>query len=392
MGYVPKHARSSVLRALSVMSVVTGLSGVGAGLALADANDKSSAENRDGRGTNGRVSPIVIGHRGASGYRPEHTLASYRLAIDLGADFIEPDCVSTRDGRLVARHENEISGTTDVADHPEFAARKATKTIDGTAITGWFTEDFTLAEIKTLRAKERLPAVRPINATFDGEFEIPTLEEVIELAQTETKKRGRTIGVYPETKHPTYFQSIGLPLEEPLVKILHTAGYRDRRHPVFIQSFETKNLRKLRGLTRLRLVQLVDASGAPYDLKAAGETTTYADLVTKQGLARVAQYADGVGAHKNLLVPRDSTQKLLAATTVIADAHAQGLVVHSWTFRAENQFLPLDYRVGDPSDPAYPNVRGDLQEEVKLFIGLGLDGLFSDNPDIAVAARAGLGL
>ncbi|MEY4579175.1 MAG: hypothetical protein RL701_3878, partial [Pseudomonadota bacterium] len=348
MGYVPKHARSSVLRALSVMSVVTGLSGVGAGLALADANDKSSAENRDGRGTNGRVSPIVIGHRGASGYRPEHTLASYRLAIDLGADFIEPDCVSTRDGRLVARHENEISGTTDVADHPEFAARKATKTIDGTAITGWFTEDFTLAEIKTLRAKERLPAVRPINATFDGEFEIPTLEEVIELAQTETKKRGRTIGVYPETKHPTYFQSIGLPLEEPLVKILHTAGYRDRRHPVFIQSFETKNLRKLRGLTRLRLVQLVDASGAPYDLKAAGETTTYADLVTKQGLARVAQYADGVGAHKNLLVPRDSTQKLLAATTVIADAHAQGLVVHSWTFRAENQFLPLDYRVGDP--------------------------------------------
>src|ERR1043165_9306230 len=195
--------------------------------------------------------PLVIGHRGASGYRPEHTLASYTLAFELGADFIEPDLVSTRDGHLVARHENDITGTTDVSSHLEFAARKATKVVDGVSITGWFTEDFTLAELKTLRARERLPALRPQNATFDGQFEIPTFEEVIALAQREGQRRHRVIGIYPETKHPTYFQGIGLSLEEPLVRTLNASGLGDKRDAVFIQSFEVHNLQKLNRMTRL---------------------------------------------------------------------------------------------------------------------------------------------
>jgi glycerophosphoryl diester phosphodiesterase len=338
------------------------------------------------------VAPIIIGHRGASGYRPEHTLASYEVAIDLGADFIEPDVVSTRDGQLVARHENDISGTTDVANHPEFASRKATKTIDDVSVTGWFTEDFTLAELKTLRAKERLPDLRKQNTAFDGKFEIPTLEEVIKLAQTESKKRGRTIGVYPETKHPSYFQSIGLPLESNLVRVLEAAGYRDRTDPVFIQSFEVSNLQKLRGVTRVRLVQLVDTTGAPYDAVAAGQTLKSADMVTPVGLATIAKYADAVGLNKNWIVPRDVNQKLLAPTTVIGDAHACNLIVHAWTFRAENSFLPADFRIGNPNDAQFQAARGDFQEELKLFYSLGLDGVFSDQPDVAVAARTGLGL
>ncbi|QLQ38039.1 glycerophosphodiester phosphodiesterase [Micromonospora robiginosa] len=328
--------------------------------------------------------PLVIGHRGASGYRPEHTLESYRLAIRQGADFIEPDLVSTKDGVLVARHENEISGTTDVAGHPEFATRKATKTIDGVAVTGWFTEDFTLAELKTLRAKERLPQVRVTNAAFDGRFEIPTFQEVVDLARTESKARGRTIGVYPETKHPTYFASIGLALEEPLVAALRRNRLTHRNDPVFVQSFETANLRKLDTMIDVRLVQLMDATGAPYDLTAAGDRRTYADLATAAGLAWVSRYADGVGLNKNLIVPRDTAGRLLAPTPVIRDAHRLNLVVHAWTFRAENQFLPLDFRLG-----ADPNARGDITSEYELFFGLGLDGVFADQPDTAVAARAG---
>jgi glycerophosphoryl diester phosphodiesterase len=333
--------------------------------------------------------PIVIGHRGASGYRPEHTLASYQLAIELGADSIEPDLVSTSDGRLVARHENEISGTTNVADKPEFAARRTTKVIDGVSVTGWFTEDFTLAELKTLRAKERLPAVRPLNTRFDGQFEIPTLEEVIALAQSESKRLCRTISIYPETKHPSYFQYLGLALEEPLVKALHAAGYRSKDAPVFIQSFEVANLKKLNRMTKVPLVQLLnEAALRPWDFTVAGDTRSYGDLATPAGLKEVARYADGVGATKNLIVPRDATGKLLAPTTLIDDAHKVGLIVHSWTFRAENQFLPLDFRLGTPGTPSYPSERGDLQKEVALFLGLGLDGMFSDNPDIAVAARS----
>jgi glycerophosphoryl diester phosphodiesterase len=333
--------------------------------------------------------PIVIGHRGASGYRPEHTLASYQLAIELGADSIEPDLVSTSDGRLVARHENENSGTTNVADKLEFAGRRTTKVIDGVSVTGWFTEDFTLAELKTLRAKERLPAVRPQNTRFDGQFEIPTLEEVIALAQSESKRLCRKISIYPETKHPSYFQYLGLSLEEPLVKALHAAGYKSEDAAVFIQSFEVANLKKLNRMTRVPLVQLLNEAGLqPYDFVVAGDPRKYGDLATPAGLKEIARYADGVGATKNLIVPRDSTGKLLAPTTLIDDAHKAGLIVHAWTFRAENQFLPLDFRLGTPGSPNYPNERGDLQKEVALFFGLGLDGMFSDNPDIAVASRA----
>ncbi len=328
--------------------------------------------------------PLVIGHRGASGYRPEHTLESYRLAIRQGADFIEPDLVSTKDGALVARHENEISGTTNVKDHPEFADRKATKTIDGVEVTGFFTEDFTLAELKTLRAKERLPGVRVANTAFDGKFEIPTFQEVLDLARTESKARGRTIGVYPETKHPSYFASIGLSLEEPLVATLRQNGLTHRGDPVFIQSFETANLRKLDRMIDVRLIQLMDATGSPYDFTAAGDRRTYADLASAAGLHWVAGYADGIGLHKNLIVPRDAAGKLLAPTTVIRDAHQEKLLVHAWTFRAENQFLPADYRIG-----ADPNARGDITSEYELFFGLGLDGVFADQPDTAVAARAG---
>jgi glycerophosphoryl diester phosphodiesterase len=218
--------------------------------------------------------PVVIGHRGASAHRPEHTLLSYEAAIAMGADYIEPDLVSTKDHILVARHENDITGTTDVAAHPEFADRRTTKTVDGRPITGWFTEDFTLAELKTLRAKERVPDLRPDNTAFDGVAEIPTFEEVVRLAQ----RHG--VGVYPETKHPTYFDSIGLSLEEPLLDILNANHVRK----VYIQSFETANLRELRKKTRLPLIQLITFGGAPYDWVAAGDQRTYDDMVKPEGL------------------------------------------------------------------------------------------------------------
>ncbi|HEU4731539.1 MAG TPA: glycerophosphodiester phosphodiesterase [Kofleriaceae bacterium] len=380
------HRRRLTTAAASIAAL-----GLAAGLAptaIPAAHADSHATDRAGACS--LVPPIVIGHRGTAGYRPEHTLASYQLAIDLGADFIEPDLVSTRDGHLVARHENDISGTTDVASHPEFASRKATKVIDGVPITGWFTEDFTLAELKTLRARERLPALRPQNATFDGRFEIPTFEEVIELARREGQRRHRVIGIYPETKHPTYFQRIGLSLEEPLVRTLEAAGLGNRRDAVFIQSFEVANLQKLRRMTRLPLIQLIDAAGAPFDFVAAGDPRTYADMVTPAGLRDIARYADGIGVNKNLIVPRDATGKLLAPTTLIADAHRDRLLVHSWTFRAENTFLPLDFQIGDPAGPLFAGLRGDFPAELKLFDSLGLDGLFTDQSDVAVAVRAGL--
>ena len=329
--------------------------------------------------------PLIIAHRGASGYRPEHTLESYRLAIRLGADYIEPDLVSTRDGVLVARHENEISGTTDVAAHPEFAPRRTTKVIDGVAVTGWFTEDFTLAELRTLRATERLPGVRPQNTVFDGRFEVPTFAEILDLARTESRRLGRAIGVYPETKHPSYFASIGLPLEEPLVATLAHEGLDSPETPVLIQSFEVGNLVKLSRMTGVRLIQLLDSAGAPYDSSLSGGSPSYADLASPAGLASIAAYAYGIGADKELLVPRRPDGDLLPAGPVVDDAHATGLAVHAWTFRAENRFLPLDFRIGPDSD-----ARGDIVSEYELFLRLGIDGLFTDHPDTAVAARAGL--
>ena len=331
----------------------------------------------------GRKLPLVIGHRGASGYRPEHTLASYRLAIGMGADFIEPDLVSTKDHVLVDRHENEISMTTDVADHPEFADRKTTKTIDGVSLTGWFTEDFTLAELRTLRAKERIPELRPDNTVFNGLYQVPTFQEVIDLA----KRAG--VGIYPETKHPTYFDSIGLSLEEPLLTALRANGYQGPKAKVFIQSFETGNLKELNRRSGLPLVQLLSDVGAPYDLVAAGDPRTYADLSTPEGLAEIATYADGIGPSKNQIVPRDADQNLLEPTSLVDDAHRAGLLVHPYTFRNENNFLPADFRQGNPASPPaeYLRATGDAPAEYRLFFRLGVDGLFSDNPDTAVASR-----
>jgi glycerophosphoryl diester phosphodiesterase len=349
-------------------------------LGLTQVAGATAADERADRG-GGRHLPLVIGHRGASGYRPEHTLASYRLAIEMGADYIEPDLVSTRDHILVARHENDITGTTDVADHPEFADRKTTKTIDGVEHTGWFTEDFTLAELRTLRAVERLPDLRPTNTAFNGLYQIPTFQEVIDLA----KRAG--VGIYPETKHPTYFDSIGLSLEEPLLATLRANGLDSRKAKVFIQSFETSNLKELHGKTRVPLVQLIDEVGAPYDLVAAGDPRTYADLVTPAGLAEIATYADGIGPSKNLIVPRDAAGNLLDPTSLVRDAHRAGLVVHPWTFRRENNFLPLDFRQGNPASPEFIRAAGDLPAELRLFFRLGVDGVFSDNPDTAVATR-----
>jgi glycerophosphoryl diester phosphodiesterase len=320
--------------------------------------------------------PIVIAHRGASGHRPEHTLASYELAIEQGADFIEPDLVPTRDGVLVARHENEIGDTTDVAAHREFADRRTTKTIDGKSVTGWFTEDFTLDELKTLRAKERLPLLRPDNVAFDGRFEVPTLGEIIALAKRESIARGRTIGIYPETKHPTYFAAIGLSTDEPLVAELHAAGWRSASAPVFIQSFEVENLRKLHGLTGLRLIQLMDASGAPAD----GARTSYADMATPDGLKAIARYAWGIGPARAMIQRGERPPSPL-----IRDAHAAGLCVHPWTFRAENYFLPWRFRKG-----INPRAHGRLAEEISRYLDFGVDGFFTDFPEIGVEVRDAL--
>jgi glycerophosphoryl diester phosphodiesterase len=328
--------------------------------------------------------PVVIGHRGAAGYRPEHTLAGYALAARMGADFIEPDLVSTKDHVLVARHEPEIGSTTDVADHPEFASRRTTKVLDGVPTTGWFTTDFTLAELRTLRAKERIPQVRQRNTLYDGRYPIPTFQEVIDLAQRLTKELHRTIGIYPETKHPTFFQQAGLPLEAPLVQALRRNGLDHPHAPVFVQSFETANLKALHRQVKVPLVLLYGtAASKPYDVAAAGGTTTFGDLATPAGLRSVARYADGVGPSKEYVIPVDAAGRSLPPTRFVADAHAAGLVVHPYTFRNENLFLPLEARRG--SDPvAY----GDAFAEYRAFYAAGVDGVFSDNPDTAVAARA----
>ena len=322
----------------------------------------------------------IIAHRGASGDRPEHTLAAYKLAIDQGADFIEPDLVLTKDGVLVARHENEISGTTDVANHPEFADRRTTRTIDGVETTGWFTEDFTLAELKTLRAKERLPELRPANMRYDGQFEIPTFEEIIALAKSEGARVGRTVGVYPETKHPGYFASIGLPHQAPLLEALDKAGWNAADAPVFVQSFEVGNLKALNAASDVRLVQLVEEEGGPADLP----DISYANMLTEGGVAAIASYADAIGPQKSLVIPIGENGQLDEPTELVDWAHRAGLLVHPWTFRAENAFLPGNLRRGDRLDQ-----RGDLAGEIQAFIAAGIDGLFSDQPGLAVQALEG---
>ena len=314
--------------------------------------------------------PFVIGHRGASGERPEHTLAAYALALDQGADFIEPDIVPTKDGQLVARHENEISGTTNVADHPEFAGRRTTKTIEGKEVSGWFTEDFTLAELKTLRARERLPHLRPANAAYVDEA-IATLDEVIALAKAHGK------GVVAEIKHSSYFASIGLPVEQRLIDGFARHGWTKADDPVWIESFEVANLKALRQLTRLKLVQLVDDKGAPVD----GGAESYAAMITPAGLKQVASYADGLGAAKALVIPRDGDGRSLPATNLVEQAHATGLKVIVWTLRSENFFLPAELREGDD-----PLAKGRAQAEIRMFAMAGVDGIFTDHPADAAAA------
>lgn len=331
---------------------------------------------------------MIIGHRGAAGYRPEHTLASYELAARMGADYVEPDLVPTKDGVLVARHENDITATTDVADHPELAGRRTTKTIDGVVLTGWFVEDLTLAEIKTLRAKERLPQIREENTLYDGLYQIPTFDEVLALRARLSDELGRQIGVYPETKHPTYFDSIGLSPEEPMLASLAAAGLDDADDPVFIQSFEPSNLRELHAEgVKVPLVQLLSATGAPADAVAAGSPITYADAVTPRGLAFIATYAAGIGPDKNQVIPRNADDTLGTPTSLVADAHAAGLQVHPYTFRNENQFLPADLRTGDgqtEDDDDYGRV---LEEEAR-FWATGIDAMFTDQTDTAVVSRA----
>jgi glycerophosphoryl diester phosphodiesterase len=326
--------------------------------------------------------PLVIAHRGCPGLRLEHTRPSYDLAIDDGADYIEPDVVASSDGHLVVRHENEIGSTTDVADHPEFADRRTTKTVDGSAKDGWFTEDFTLEELKILRAKERIPDVRPGNVPLAGTEEILTFDEVVAIAEAGFTRRGTPVGIYVETKHPTYFAGIGLDLNDLLVDALDRLGLNHEGAPVVIQSFESANLRDLRERSPLFLVQLVSPKGAPADFVATGDPRTYTDLLTDDGLAHVATYADAIGPHKSLVIALDEAGNLGEPTGLVERAHAAGLDVHIWTMRDENTFLPANLRIGtDGSD------YGDMLPEYLAFFDAGIDGMFSDFTRTAVQAR-----
>ncbi|GGZ02262.1 glycerophosphodiester phosphodiesterase [Streptomyces nitrosporeus] len=328
--------------------------------------------------------PTVIGHRGASGYRPEHTLGAYQLALDMGAHIVEQDLVPTKDGHLVCRHENDITGTTDVADHPEFASRRTTRTVDGTTLTGWFTEDFTLAELKTLRATERIPGNRQENTLYDGRWDVPTFEEVLRWAEKEGRRRGAPVWLYAETKHPTYFRGIGLGLEEPLARLLRRHGRHRADSPLILQSFEPGSMRRLAELVSTpRVVLLSNASSRPWDFVRSGDPRTVADLVTPAGLKWIASFAQGIGPTLDLVIPRDAQGRLTSPTGLVADAHARGLVLHPYTMRNENTFLPADFRRGGD-----PNAYGDVFGALKAYFDTGIDGIFSDNPDTALLAAA----
>lgn len=387
------------MQATGIKAMAVSLLAVAA-LAACGGSDGESYPTLDGS------KPLVIGHRGASGYLPDHTLEGYKKAIELGADFIEPDLVATKDGVLVARHEPNITSTTDVAQRPEFASRKTKKVVDGVEEVGWFASDFTLAELKTLRAVQPM-AER--DQSHNGKYQVPTLEEVIDLAQQEGKRLGRTIGVYPETKHPTYHANLGLPLEDRLLAILKAYGYTSKTSPVIVQSFEVSNLKYLRSKTQVRLVQLVDAYDVnpdgsmdltapydkPYDFAVAGDARTFASLLTPEGLKEVKTYADGIGPWKPYLIPSkqvdanndgkpddlngdgridERDRVMMAATDVVKNAHAVGLMVHPYTFRSESRRLASSFR-------------GDPKAEYRLFYELGVDGVFADFPDHAKAAR-----
>ncbi|MDQ0963055.1 glycerophosphoryl diester phosphodiesterase [Streptomyces sp. B4I13] len=354
---------------------VLGLSGTAA----------AAAARHGGGGLKSLPVPTVIGHRGASGYRPEHTFGSYQLALDLGADIVEAgDLVPTRDGHLVCRHEPEIGGTTDVAAHPEFAGRRTTKVLDGVPTTGWFTEDFTLAELKRLRAVERIPANRPHNTLYDGRWGIPTFEEVLKWQDEQTRRRGRQVWIYPETKHPTYFRKQGLGLEERVAKLLHKYGKDRKNSPVVLQSFEPTSIQRLNKLVDNPLVVLLSTAGSrPWDFVETGDPRTVADLITRAGLRELAGYAQGIGPTLDLVIPKDADGKLTRPTTLVKDAHAVGLVLHPYTMRNENPFLPADFRKGSDAD-AY----GDSFGAFRTYFATGIDGVFTDNPDTALLARA----
>ncbi|MEU1349895.1 glycerophosphodiester phosphodiesterase [Streptomyces sp. NPDC005775] len=328
--------------------------------------------------------PTVIGHRGTSGYRPEHTLGSYQLALDMGAHIIEQDLVPTKDGHLVCRHENDITATTDVSAHPEFASRRTTKNVDGVALTGWFTEDFTLAELKTLRAKERIPGNRQKNTLYDGRWEVPTFEEVLRWADREGRRRGKPVWLYVETKHPTYFRGLGLGLEEPLARLLRRYGRHRAQSPLILQSFEPTSMRRLSKLVATpRVVLLSGAGSKPWDFVVAGDPRTTDDLVKPAGLEWMASFAQGIGPTLDLIIPKDGSGRLTTPTTLVRDAHARGLILHPYTMRNENTFLPADFRRGTD-----PNAYGDAFGAFAVYFATGIDGIFSDNPDTALLAAA----
>ncbi|XP_047038057.1 glycerophosphodiester phosphodiesterase GDPD6-like [Helicoverpa zea] len=329
--------------------------------------------------------PLVIAHRGASGYIPEHTLGAYALAATMGSDYLEPDVVMTKDGVIIARHDNELGLTTDVAQHPEFADRYRTQTVDAKVVSGWFTEDFTLAEIKTLRSIERIPKTRPGNARMDTAMDVPTMQEIIDLTKGLEVSLGRPIGIYPEIKHGTHFQRLGLAMEKPLVDLLHNNGYRDAKSHIYIQSFEVNNLKELKNMTDLRLIQLFagNSSGQPFDQVVEGTTLTYAQMATAEGLREIATYAYAVGPDKRYIIPRNDEDKLGTVTSFVQDAHAAGLKVHPYTFRSENEFLPAEFRSDDPS----PDALGDAEGELRAFLATGIDGLFTDQPDDLVRIK-----
>jgi glycerophosphoryl diester phosphodiesterase len=365
------------LTGLALLSAV-GLA-VGPASATEGSTPAAASYNHDQNG------PVIVGHRGAPGYRPEHTLASYELAFRQGVDWVDVDLVPTKDGVLVARHEPEISGTSDVAKHPEFANRKTTKVVDGVPLTGWFTEDFTLKELKTLRAIERIPQNRPNNTIYNGHFEIPTYQEVLDLTTRLGRELHRTLGTYPEVKHSTFFASLGIPTEPKLVDILNRNGLNRRDAPVIIQSFEVSNLIGLHRQLRVPLLQLTSASGAPADFVAKGDKRTYADIVSPQGLREVAKYATYLGPDKAQIIPLDASGNLTSPTSLVRDAHAAGLKVQPYTFRNENAFLPANLRSSD-NIVAY----GDIFSEETAFLNAGVDGFFADQPDTALEALRGL--
>ncbi|NWG54516.1 MAG: glycerophosphodiester phosphodiesterase [Hydrogenophilaceae bacterium] len=333
--------------------------------------------------------PLVIAHRGASGERPEHTMAAYRRAIERGCDFIEPDLVMTKDGHFICRHENELSGTTDVADRREFRDRRVVKLIDGVETIGWFSEDFTLAEIRTLLTRERIPELRPANTQYDRQEPIPTFQEVFELARDESERTGRIIGLYPELKHPTHFHTRGLAMPDAMARFLRENNLDRANAPVFVQCFEEQALRALRiqGV-RTRLVFLMSADGGPYDQVVARRARAYREYL-EGDLAALHEFADALGLEKTLIIPRDENGASLPPTDVVRRATAARLPVHAWTFRAENAFLPVELRRGDPDAPDYARQHGDLAAEILAFARLGVEGVFTDHPGEARRALSG---